>query len=116
MAHHKDLTGRDAYVIVEALTFTIEALSGLSIEHRPDNNIADMKRLVDDFVKQTLPSLFLNPSRTTGWRTFSNILRSRVACNGPLWPLSSRDFTSLAPACVLSAADCYRSLQSSPCT
>jgi len=51
MAHHKDLTGRDAYVIVEALTFTIEALSGLPIEHRPDNNIADMKRLVDGFVK-----------------------------------------------------------------
>ena len=52
MAHHKDLTGRDAYVIVEALTFTIEALSGLPIEHRPDNNITDMKRLVDDFVKK----------------------------------------------------------------
>jgi hypothetical protein len=52
MAHHKDLMGRDAYVIVEALTFTIEALSGLPIEHRPENNIADMKRLIDDFVKQ----------------------------------------------------------------
>jgi|NGEPerStandDraft_6_1074524.scaffolds.fasta_scaffold234613_1 hypothetical protein len=47
MSDHKDLTGRDAYVIVEALTFTIEALSGLPIEHRPDNNIADMKRLVN---------------------------------------------------------------------
>jgi hypothetical protein len=32
MAHHKDLTGRDAYVIVEALTFTIDALSGLPID------------------------------------------------------------------------------------
>ena len=40
MAHHKDLTGRDAYVIVEALTFTIEALSGLPAHLRPDNNIA----------------------------------------------------------------------------
>ena len=51
MSNAKDLTGRDAYVMVEALTFTIEALSGLPIEHRPDNNIADMKRLLDDFVK-----------------------------------------------------------------
>ena len=51
MPNTKDLTGRDAYVMVEALTFAIEALSGLPIEHRPDNNIADMKRLLDDFVK-----------------------------------------------------------------
>ena len=36
MPNQKDLTGRDAYVMVEALTFTIEALSGLPIEHRPD--------------------------------------------------------------------------------
>lgn len=51
MSNPKDLTGRDAYVMVEALTFTIEALSGLPIEHRPDNNIADMKQLVDAFVR-----------------------------------------------------------------
>jgi len=50
MPNTKDLTGRDAYVMVEALTFTIEALSGLPIEHRPDNNIVDMKRLLDDLV------------------------------------------------------------------
>ena len=43
---------RDAYIIVEALTFTIEALSGLPIELRPDNNITDMKRLIEEFVKQ----------------------------------------------------------------
>lgn len=51
MSNLKDLTGRDAYIMVEALTFAIEALSGLPIEHRPDNNIADMKRLLEDFVK-----------------------------------------------------------------
>ena len=51
MPNQKDVTGRDAYVMVEALTFAIEALSGLPIEHRPDNNIADMKRLLDNFVK-----------------------------------------------------------------
>jgi hypothetical protein len=116
MAHHKDLTGRDAYVIVEALTFTIEALSGLPIEHRPDNNIADMKRLVDDFVKQVATLSVSQSIAPTGWRTSSNTLRSRVASNGPLWPLSSRYPTSLAPARVLSAADCYRSVQTSPCT
>jgi hypothetical protein len=38
-------------LLVEALTFTVEALSGLPIELRPDNNIADRKRLVEEFVK-----------------------------------------------------------------
>jgi hypothetical protein len=52
MPNQKDLTGRDAYVMVEALTFAIDALSGLPIEHRPDNNITDMKRLLEDFVKR----------------------------------------------------------------
>jgi hypothetical protein len=46
-----DVTGRDTYLLVEALTFTVEALSGLAIQLRPDNNIADMKRLVEEFVK-----------------------------------------------------------------
>ena len=52
MPKRQDLTGRDAYIMVEALTFTIEALSGLPIELRPDNNISDMKRLIEEFVKQ----------------------------------------------------------------
>ena len=52
MPKRQDLTGRDAYIMVEALTFTIEALSGLPIELRPDNNISDMKRLIEAFVKQ----------------------------------------------------------------
>ena len=37
--------------MVEAQTFTVEAHSGLPIELRPDNNICDMKRLVEEFVK-----------------------------------------------------------------
>ena len=41
---------RDEYVMAEALAFTIEALNSLPIEHRPDNNISDMKRLLDDLV------------------------------------------------------------------
>ena len=51
MSKQADITGRDTYLLVEALTFTIEALRGLPIELRPDNNIADMKRLVENFVK-----------------------------------------------------------------
>ena len=51
MSEQEDVTGRDTYIIVEALSFTVEALSGLPIEHRPDNNIADMKRLLEEFVK-----------------------------------------------------------------
>jgi hypothetical protein len=39
MLNRKEITGRDAYIMVEALTFTIEAFSGLPIEHRPDNNM-----------------------------------------------------------------------------
>jgi hypothetical protein len=39
------------YLLLEAVTFAVEALSGLPIELRPDNNIADMKRLVEEFVK-----------------------------------------------------------------
>ena len=52
MSERKDITGRNADVMVEALTFTVEALSGLPIELRPDNNITDMKRLIEEFVKQ----------------------------------------------------------------
>ena len=33
------------------MTFTVEALSSLPIELRPDNNITDMKRLIEEFVK-----------------------------------------------------------------
>ena len=52
MAKRKDITGRDGYILVEALSFTIEAFSGLPIEFRPDNNIIDMKRILDELIKQ----------------------------------------------------------------
>jgi hypothetical protein len=52
MARRKDITGRDNFILVEALSFAIEAFSGLPIEFRPDNNIADMKRILDELVKQ----------------------------------------------------------------
>jgi hypothetical protein len=50
MSQRKEVTGRDAYIMVEALTFAVEALGKLPIEFRPDNNIADMMRLIDDLV------------------------------------------------------------------
>ena len=52
MSDQADITGRDTYLLVEALTFAVEALSGLPIEFRPDNNIKDMKRLLDGLIKQ----------------------------------------------------------------
>ena len=51
MSDQADVTGRDRYIIIEALSFTIEALNGLPVELRPDNNIADMKRLIAEYVK-----------------------------------------------------------------
>jgi hypothetical protein len=52
VSQRKEVTGRDAYIVVEALTFAVEALRKLPIEFRPDNNIADMMRLLDELVKQ----------------------------------------------------------------
>jgi hypothetical protein len=46
-----EVTGRDAYIMVEALTFAVEALGKLPVEFRPTNNIDDMKRLIDALVK-----------------------------------------------------------------
>ena len=52
MSDQADVTGRDTYLLVEALTFAVEALSELPTKLRPDNNSADMKRLVEEFVKR----------------------------------------------------------------
>ena len=71
MSERKDITGRDAYIMVEALTFTIEALSGLPFELRPDNNITDMKRLIEEFVKQDSN---LAQSQLTARRRLQNVL------------------------------------------
>ena len=37
MSQRKEVAGRDAYIMVEALAFTVEALSKPPIEFRPDN-------------------------------------------------------------------------------
>ena len=52
MAERIDVTRRDAFIIVEALTFAVEALSKLPIEFRPDSDIEDMKRLIDELIKE----------------------------------------------------------------
>ena len=52
MTKRKEITGRDGYILAQALTFTIEAFSGLPIEFRPDNNITDMKLILDELVKE----------------------------------------------------------------
>src|SRR6202035_5309898 len=51
MSDQQNITGREGYILVEALSFTIEALSALPFEFRPDNNITDMKRILDGLIK-----------------------------------------------------------------
>jgi len=71
MPKQADVTGRDKYILVEALSFTVEALSGLPIELRPDNNIADMKRLLEELVKQDAG---LAQSQLIARRRFQHVL------------------------------------------
>jgi hypothetical protein len=52
MSDQKNPASRDGYILVEALAFTIEALSALPIEFRPDNNINAMKRIHDGLIRQ----------------------------------------------------------------
>jgi hypothetical protein len=66
---------RDSYVILEALAFTIEAFQRLPIEHRPDNDVADMKRLVDKLVKQDGT---LSHAQLLARRRLEIILRDRI--------------------------------------
>ena len=71
----QDQTRRDAYVMLEALTFTIEAFERLPIEFRPNNNIADMKRLVDKLVKQDVT---LGHAQSLARRRLEVILTGRI--------------------------------------
>jgi hypothetical protein len=52
LAERTDITGRDRYLLVQALSFTIEAFNGLPVELRPENNITDMKLILDALIKQ----------------------------------------------------------------
>ena len=74
MSDQADVTGRDTYLLVEALTFAFEALSGLPIELRPDYNITDMKRLVEEFVKHDAGLAY---SRMIGRRRLGYVLAYR---------------------------------------
>jgi hypothetical protein len=67
MARGQEATGRGAYLIVEAPTFAVEALSRLPIELRPDSNIDDMKpdRPVREARRNARPSAADCPRRFT---------------------------------------------------
>ena len=71
VSDQQNITGRDGYILVEALAFTIEALSGLPIELRPDNNITDMKRLIEELVTQDVN---LSQSQLIARRRLQNVL------------------------------------------
>jgi hypothetical protein len=66
--------------MVEALTFTIEAFSGLPVEFRPDNNITDMKRLLGELVKQDAS---LAQSQVLARRRLKNVLTYIRRPNSP---------------------------------
>ena len=64
MAKQKTSPASDDYI--QCSLTAIEAFSGLPIEFRPDNNnIADMKRIVDELVKQDAGSRQLSVGRTS---------------------------------------------------
>jgi hypothetical protein len=52
MFDQKNTVGREGYILVEALTFTIEALGVLPAEFPADNNITEMRRILDGLLKQ----------------------------------------------------------------
>jgi hypothetical protein len=46
MTNHEEITGRDDYLIAQALHEAIKALSALPDLHRPNSNIEDMRRIL----------------------------------------------------------------------
>ena len=46
MPDHPEVTGRDEFLIAQALHEAIKALAALPEEHRPGTTIADMRRLL----------------------------------------------------------------------
>jgi len=54
---------RAQLVLAEAITFAIEGMSRLPDEHRPNSNIADLEKLLDDMSLSNL-RLFQNEART----------------------------------------------------
>jgi hypothetical protein len=89
---NRDITGRDEFIMVEALAFAIAALGRLPLELQPANNIEDMKRLLDELVKS--PRALAEAQRTARRRltalldgrraVYSLIQNARVA--RPLMP------------------------------
>ena len=46
----KSVTGRDGYIIAQALAYAIEAIGALPPERREESNRTDMKRLLDAMI------------------------------------------------------------------
>ena len=80
MDRPKDITGRDTYILAEALAFTIEAFNGLPIEFRPDNNITDMKRILDELIKHDRG---LAQSQLLARRKLEQVIKYGAADLGP---------------------------------
>ena len=84
MTDQEDVTGRDRFIVVEALAFAVKALSRLPIELRPDNNIADMKRLIAEYVKSDAG---LGQVQQIAHRRLGLVLAHKVWCS----PIESCD-------------------------
>jgi len=77
MSQRKEGTGRDAYVMAEALAFTVEALSTLPIEFRPDNASLGQAQPI---VRRRLATL-LAPCRASGKTLIRDALIAFMAAN-----------------------------------
>ena len=63
MVANDNLPDRKNYLIAEALSFTIEAFRRLPIEHRPDNNIADMEQLLTAMTDRAIQETYISIAR-----------------------------------------------------
>jgi hypothetical protein len=54
-----NITGRDGFIVADALATAIVALERLPNKHRPDSNICDMKSILAGVSSPSLVSLLL---------------------------------------------------------
>jgi hypothetical protein len=47
-----EMDQRTAYVLASAIAFTVDAISSLPAEYRPESNLADMKSLLASFPRE----------------------------------------------------------------
>ena len=56
-----EITGRDLWIITEALATALVALEQLPAERQPTNNMEDMKKLLAHAAAATYPSIWPKP-------------------------------------------------------